>query len=73
MMQHMVMKHGDQFSSYYDHMVYPTTLYGSICSGKKCAEMGTGQSCNEDSSKIFGKGSVSMDLLYSFDHFCWCQ
>ena len=38
MMQHMVMKHGDQFSSYYDHMVYPQTLYGSICSNKKCSD-----------------------------------
>merc|ERR1719186_784813 len=37
MMQHMVMKHGDQFSSYYDHMVYPLTLYGSLCSGKDCS------------------------------------
>ena len=40
MLQHMVMKHGDQFSSYYDHIVYPTTLYGSICSGSKCGEAG---------------------------------
>ena len=41
MMQHMVMKHGDQFSSYYDHMVYPATLYGSLCSGDKCGHMVT--------------------------------
>ena len=40
MLQHMVMKHGDQFSSYYDHIVYPATLYGSICSGGKCGEAG---------------------------------
>jgi len=40
MMQHMVMKHGDQFSSYYDHIVYPVTLYGSLCSGKECNEKG---------------------------------
>ena len=40
MMQHMVMKHGDQFSSYYDHMVYPVTLYGSMCSGSKCGDAG---------------------------------
>eukprot|EP00092_Neocalanus_flemingeri_P085176 GFUD01107133.1.p1 GENE.GFUD01107133.1~~GFUD01107133.1.p1 ORF type:complete len:1924 (+),score=566.33 GFUD01107133.1:661-5772(+) len=40
MMQHMVMKHGDQFSSYYDHMVYPLTLYGSLCSGKDCSTTG---------------------------------
>jgi len=52
MMQHMVMKHGDQFSSYYDHMVYPTTLYGSICSGKKCAEMGTGMVTAFDAATI---------------------
>ena len=36
----MVMKHWDQFSSYYDHIVYPTTLYGSIGSGSKCGEAG---------------------------------
>jgi len=40
MMQHMVMKHGDQFDSYYDHMVYPVTMYGSQCSGKDCAVKG---------------------------------
>merc|ERR1712013_638739 len=40
MMQHMVMKHGDQFDSYYDHMVYPITMYGSLCSGKDCSEKG---------------------------------
>ena len=40
MLQHMVMKHGDQFSSYYDHIVYPVTLYGSVCSGGKCGEAG---------------------------------
>jgi len=40
MMQHMVMKHGDQFSSYFDHMVYPLTLYGSLCSGKECNTTG---------------------------------
>ena len=32
------MKYGDQFSSYYDHIVYPTTLYGSVGSGSKCGE-----------------------------------
>ena len=40
MMQHMVMKHGDQFSSYYDHMIYPSTLYGSICSNTTCSDSG---------------------------------
>jgi len=37
---HMVMKHGDQFSSYYDHMIYPLTLYGSLCSKTDCAMTG---------------------------------
>jgi len=40
MMQHMVMKHGDQFSSYYDHMIYPTTLFGSLCSNSDCSDSG---------------------------------
>ena len=40
MMQHMVMKHGDQFSSYYDHMVYPVTLFGSVCSSSACTDSG---------------------------------
>lgn len=40
MMQHMVMKHGDQFSSYYDYMVYPVTMYGSLCSGTDCSVKG---------------------------------
>jgi len=40
MMQHMVMKHGNQYDSYYDHMVYPITMYGSICSGKDCSIKG---------------------------------
>ena len=40
MMQHMVMKHGDQFSSYYDHMIYPSTLFGSICSNTTCSDSG---------------------------------
>lgn len=37
---HMVLKHGDQVDSYYDHMVYPLTLYGSLCSGKDCSVTG---------------------------------
>ena len=40
MMQHMVMKHGDQFSSYYDHMVYPVTLWGALCSDPACTTKG---------------------------------
>ena len=40
MLQHMVMKHGDQFSSYYDHIVYPVTLYGSVCSASGCGDAG---------------------------------
>ena len=36
----MVMKNGAQFSSFYDHIVYPVSLYGSVCSGGKCGEAG---------------------------------
>ena len=34
------MKNGAQFSSFYDHIVYPVSLYGSVCSGGKCEEAG---------------------------------
>ena len=37
---HMVLKHGDMVDSYYQHMLYPTTLYGSLCSGKDCEATG---------------------------------
>ena len=37
---HMVLKHGDMVDSYYQHMLYPTTLYGSLCSGKDCETTG---------------------------------
>jgi len=30
----------DQVESYYEHMIYPETLYGAICSGKDCAQRG---------------------------------
>ena len=36
----MVLKHGDTVDSYYQHMLYPTTLYGSLCSGKDCEATG---------------------------------
>ena len=29
-----------QIESYYEHMVYPDTLYGAICTGKDCGERG---------------------------------
>ena len=52
---HMVLKHKDvsdlencnfvtssnvQVETYYEHMIYPETLYGAICSGKDCAQRG---------------------------------
>ena len=36
MMQHMVMKHGDQFDSFYDHMSYPATLHRTSCTATNC-------------------------------------
>jgi len=36
---HMVLKH-QNIESYYEHMVYPDTLYGAICTGKDCGERG---------------------------------
>lgn len=36
---HMVLKHKD-VETYYEHMIYPETLYGAICSGKDCAQRG---------------------------------
>jgi hypothetical protein len=40
MMQHMVMKHGSQFDSYFEHITYPLTLYSGVCSGAACATAG---------------------------------
>ena len=40
MTSHMVMKHGEEVDSYYDHMIYPLTLYGSLCSNKECETKG---------------------------------
>lgn len=48
MTAHMVLRHGDQVDSYYDHMVYPVTLYGASCSAAAC----------QDSSRI-----VAFDAL----------
>ncbi len=39
-MQHMVMKHGSQFDSYFEHITYPLTLYSGVCSGAACATAG---------------------------------
>jgi len=39
MTSHMVMKH-PEVESYYDHMLYPLTLYGSLCSNKECESKG---------------------------------
>ena len=30
----------EQVESYYEHMIYPETLYGAICSGKDCTQRG---------------------------------
>jgi hypothetical protein len=40
MMQHMVMKHGSQFDSYFEHITYPLTLYSGVCSGAACTTAG---------------------------------
>ena len=37
MLQHMVMKH-DDITSYFEHIIYPATLFGSLCSGDKCED-----------------------------------
>ncbi len=40
MMQHMVMKHGSQFDSYFEHITYPLTLYSGACSAALCSTAG---------------------------------
>lgn len=39
-MQHMVMKHGNQYESFYDHMTYPVDLYRTCCSVGDCGSNG---------------------------------
>ena len=39
-MQHMVMKHGDQYESFYDHMTYPLNLYRTSCTLQDCGSNG---------------------------------
>ena len=36
----MVMKHGNQFESFYDHMTYPVDLYRTLCSVGDCGSNG---------------------------------
>lgn len=48
----------DQVESYYEHMIYPETLYGAICSGKDCAQRG----------KILAFNPVALGVSI---HLCW--
>ena len=36
----MVMKHGSQFDSYFEHITYPLTLYSGACSASSCSAEG---------------------------------
>ena len=36
----MVMKHGDQYESFYDHMTYPVNLFRTCCSLEDCGPNG---------------------------------
>ena len=36
----MVMKHGNQYESFYDHMTYPVDLYRTCCSVGDCGSNG---------------------------------
>jgi len=40
MMQHMVMKHGNEYDSFYEHMTYPVNLYRSVCADAGCGKAG---------------------------------
>jgi len=51
MMQHMVMKHGDQYDSFYEHMTYPERLYRTACTGPDCVNNGKLLAPTEDRIK----------------------
>ena len=34
------MKHGDDYTSYYEHIIYPATLFGTQCSDDDCKAKG---------------------------------
>jgi hypothetical protein len=52
MMQHMVMKHGSQFDSYFEHITYPLTLYSGSCSSSSCSSSGKYLAYSQDLAKV---------------------
>ena len=48
----MVMKHGDQYDSFYEHMTYPERLYRTACTGPDCVNNGKLLAPTEDRIKV---------------------
>jgi len=73
MMQHMVMKHGDQFESFYDHMTYPTLLYRSGCTAATCGTDGKFIAPTSERAKNHVT-SCHRDVTPApeFEYFCRC-
>jgi hypothetical protein len=66
MMQHMVMKHGSQFDSYFEHITYPLTLYSGVCSGAACATAGRYAAYSAALAKVQHRGTASMTGLREY-------
>jgi len=54
MMSHMVLKHGNDFSSYYDHIIYPKSLGWMRCMVAGCETRGRFSAYNRDLLKDHG-------------------
>ena len=52
MMSHMVLKHGNEFSSYYDHIIYPKSLGWMRCMVAGCETRGRFSAYNRDLLKV---------------------
>jgi hypothetical protein len=50
-MRHMVLKHGKDFSSYYELIIYPKNLGWTRCTAKGCEVSGKYQACNQELSE----------------------